>query len=117
MSGVPLLCKNLHRRHLTISQRGAIAADVVPMLRDEAHKRQVAAGSANITGKSSPLGYDLEKGRSDAIAAEALQVGERTVTRALEVKRNNPEAFERVKRGETTVNEANGLKPRMSCHD
>lgn len=35
-----VLSKNLHRRHLTTSQRGAIAAEVVPLLKEEAKKRQ-----------------------------------------------------------------------------
>ncbi|MCH9036213.1 MAG: S-adenosylmethionine-binding protein, partial [Chloroflexi bacterium] len=33
-----VLSKNLHRRHLTTSQRAAIAAEFVPMRQEEAHR-------------------------------------------------------------------------------
>src|SRR5688572_28340685 len=36
--------KNLHRRHLTVSQRATIAVDLMPRLQDEALERKRQAG-------------------------------------------------------------------------
>lgn len=48
---------NLHRRHLTSSQRAAIAADLEPLLAAEAKERQRAhGGTAPGRGKVTPLG-------------------------------------------------------------
>lgn len=93
-----VLSKNLHRRHLTISQRGAIAAEAVPLFEGEAHKRMVA-------GTLAPIGA---RGKATEIIAEKTQVSPRTVERALAVQRKDPAAFERVKAGEITLNQATG---------
>ena len=100
-----VLSRNLHRRHLTVSQRAAIAADTAEMLREEAHYRQIANLKNQHVGSYAPNGVN-EPFHANEIAAKELQVGERTVNRAIKVKREDPEAFERVRRGEITVNEA-----------
>jgi hypothetical protein len=102
-----VLSKNLHRRHLTISQRAAIAAEATPLFQAEAHKRMVS-------GTLAPIGT---RGKTSSIAARELQVGERTVSKALAVQRTDPEAFERVKRGEITVNEAAGEQAKRHLRD
>jgi hypothetical protein len=107
--GVPsptmyVLSKNLHRRHLTTSQRGAIAAEVVPLLKEESLARR--NGHLKNQPSFTPTGTN-EPFHANEIAAKELNVGERTVARAVQVKRENPKAFERVKRGEITLNEAN----------
>jgi hypothetical protein len=43
-------------------------------------------------------------GKSRELAAEAVQVGASSISRAKQVKDADPEAFNRLKRGETTVN-------------
>jgi hypothetical protein len=111
-----VLSKNLHRRHLSISQRAAVAADVVPLLQEEAHKRQVS-NLKNQTHSSSLQIRSDEAGRSTKIAAEALHIGERTVSEAVQVKRENPEVFEKVKSGELTVNAALGRKKKKKAHN
>lgn len=40
-----MISKNLHRRHLTASQRAVIGVDMKPMLREEAQQRQIAGGA------------------------------------------------------------------------
>jgi hypothetical protein len=109
-------------RHLTTSQRAAIAADVVPMLRAEAAKRKLegqkrggeTAGSGrpknSLVTESAPSYSANEsvdvKGKTRDIAAKATGVSGGMVQRALAVKRADPGEFERVKRGEVTVDAA-----------
>lgn len=96
-----VISKNLHRRHLTTSQRAAIAAEVIPLIQAER-----AAQPRRTDGTFSPLPTIAVSGRSSHIAAQAVGVNERTVERAKAIKDSDPEAFERVKRGELTVNAA-----------
>ncbi len=101
--GSPLrfvLSHNLHRRHLTTSQRAAIAAEVLPMFEEEAQARMLA-------GKSDPsLKRGQGTGKATKEAADTMNVGRATVERAKRLRENAPEEFEKVKRGEKTVNAA-----------
>jgi ParB-like chromosome segregation protein Spo0J len=108
-----VLSKNLHRRHLTTSQRAAIAAEIVPLLKEEAHRRKLS-GLKNQQHASSTCFQANEdtKGSVARIAAEAVQVGHDSVEKAIRVKRDEPEVFEQIKRGEVTVNEAVGERER-----
>lgn len=90
--GSPLLyviSKNLHRRHLTASQKAAIAAEMVPLLAQE--KKQSA----------SPIGDVGEK--TNAIAAKAMGVGRTSVERVLAVKKADPQIFEEIKEGKISA--------------
>jgi len=100
-----VIAKNLHRRHLSISQRAAIAAEMVPLLREEAHKRQLATLKNQQDTSLLPHGSN-ERGMAAEIAARTLGVGRNTVERASTVKRHDPALFEKVKSGEITANEA-----------
>lgn len=88
-----VLAKNLHRRHLTVSQRAAIAAEAVPILEHEAKNRMLA-------GTLAPVGA---KGKSAEIAAKEVQASERSVERAIAIKKADPALFEKVKAGEVTA--------------
>lgn len=112
-----VVSKNLHRRHLTISQRAAIAARMVPMLAEEARERQRDAGgdkkSADAKSLRATLPEAISTGnlrhinaRSRDIAGQSVGVGGRTVDKAVLVMKEDPEAFAQVQRGETTVEEA-----------
>jgi hypothetical protein len=112
---VYVLSRNLHRRHLSVSQRAAIAADIVPMLQEEAKHRQGGSGrfgSMSIDDEPQDAETDTTpkeipvKGRSAEIAAKHLNVSPASVQRAITVKKSDPEKFEQVKRGEITVNAA-----------
>lgn len=103
-----VVAKNLHRRQLTLAQRASIGVEMLPMLQAEAKKRQQQGGLA--AGRGRPLQVPVTlpepiKGESYDLAAKAVQVGASSIGRARQVKEADPKAFDRLKRGETTVNE------------
>jgi len=89
---------NLHRRHLSTSQRAALAVDLEPMFKEEAKKRMLA-------GKADPKA-NLPQGQTRDQAAEVMKVSGRSVTDAKAIKDRSPEVFEDVKAGRKTVHEA-----------
>lgn len=99
-----VLSKNLHRRHLTVSQRAAIAAETLPLLREEAQSRKLQNLRKGAEIPEQP--NSTVRGEAAKIAAHAAQVGASAVKQAWKVKQENPEVFEKVKRGELTVNAA-----------
>lgn len=118
--GTPLryaLSHNLHRRHLTTSQRAAIAAEILPQFEEEARKRQGSHGAApgrpaqNTVGQKtqSVEGTKLPSGpvvRARDEAAAMLNVSPASVERAKRVKATSPEEFGKLRAGEKTVNAA-----------
>lgn len=99
---------NVRRRQLTTSQRAAIAVDFLPVLEEEARKRQSLAGQTHGRGLNSFESSDTKlserkNSRSYQEAGDLVGVGEATVGRAKRVKREDPDEFERVRRGEVTV--------------
>lgn len=112
-----VVAKNLHRRHLTIAQRAAVAANMLPMLRDEAKERQRQAGKQYghdrkslpaklpeaISANASNEIQNEVRGESRHIAAQAMDVGARTVQTANYVKTHAPEIFEQVLTGDLSL--------------
>jgi hypothetical protein len=88
---------NLKRRHLNESQRAAVGAKIANMA-GGFHGNQYTSGSDQSTGPTAQV--------SNADAAKLLNVGETTIRRAKRVAREDPEAFEKVRKGEMTVNTA-----------
>jgi hypothetical protein len=92
---------NLHRRHLTTSQRALLAADLRPLFDMEARSRQ---------GTRTDLGANLregEKGKASAQVAEIVGVSARSVETASRVRqRAVPELVEAVRRGDVPVSTA-----------
>jgi ParB-like chromosome segregation protein Spo0J len=89
---------NLHRRHLTASQRAMLAARAVDVFEQEAIERQ-KRGVA-----------DADGGRSRHKAAEVLNVGATSVLRAQQVIANGaPELVAAVESGEVPVRAATEL--------
>ena len=117
-----VVSKNLHRRHLTQSQRAGISALLMPMLQEEAKERihrgekngGRTAGNGRPKNSSPPFLAETYsdpdpnelRGESRSIAAQAMQVGKTTVQTAYTVKKKDPEEFERIMRGEISVNQA-----------
>lgn len=101
--------KNLSRRHLTLGQQAAVAVEMLPLLKEEARKRQAVAQPGVRGGVSLPvkspevINQAQPTGDARAIAAKAVGVGESTVGKAAAVKEADPEAFERIKTGESKV--------------
>ena len=90
---------NIKRRQLDASQRACVAVEIEPMFAVEAKKRQ---------GQRTDIVANLRQcnqAKASDQAAEVVSVSPRMVQYAKEIKAKNPEAFERVKSGEVTVNE------------
>jgi hypothetical protein len=102
-----VISKNIYRRHLTTSQRGAISVRLILMLEPDAKKRQQEAGKEHGRGQKNSLAYKYAKlslnGKSAAQAAQALGVGVTTVEHAFAIWKTDRLLFERVRRGEISV--------------
>lgn len=84
-----VISQNMNRRHLTDSQRAAIAADLSKA------KRGKSANSEDL---------------DSAEAAAALKVTRRQVERAKQVKKESPKSFKEVKSGKKSLNAAHEEK-------
>lgn len=102
---VHVVSLNVHRRSLSPSQRAALAVDLLPALEEEARRRQLSGLKQGDDSPLVPPGTNGD-GRSRCQAADLLGVGETSVGRAKRVKRDDPDLFERVRRGEVLVNAA-----------
>lgn len=92
---------NLSRRHLSTSQRAAIAASLLPEYEKAAKERQSLSGR-----KLSINLQHAEKGRSTEKAADAFGVSASTVIKADKIKDESPKVFKQVRDGKISVNEA-----------
>lgn len=107
---------NLHRRHLTSSQRAAVAVDLLPILEDEAKDRQRVNGLNNspfVDPSNSQIIDDSSKGRSTDKAAEILNTNRQYVSDAKKLAAESPALFEQVKAGELTIPQAKAMSQPM----
>ena len=93
---------NLHRRHLTPSQKAAIAVEILPELEAEAKRRQLATLKQNSDVEKLPQ----REGKSRDKAGALLNISGRYVFEAKTIRAKAPELFERIKSGTTTISEA-----------
>jgi ParB-like chromosome segregation protein Spo0J len=84
-----VLSKNVHRRHLSPSQRAAVAAELATLTRGPNRKTDNTGQLAGVP--------------TQAEAAAQLQIGERSVRRAVAVRDADPVLHEQVKSGAVTV--------------
>jgi DNA modification methylase len=93
---------NLHRRHLTSSQRAAVALELLPMLEAEARERQ-RGGQGGIL---LPAFLPGASGEAREQAATLMQTSPRYVSDAKRIQRESPELLERVRSGELAIPQA-----------
>ena len=101
-----VISANLRRRQLDPSQRAAVAVEIEPMFAAEAKVRML--DTLNKGDIPAPVNLPERKNKGDARdkAAEVVGVSGKMVSDAKAIKKNNPEAFERIKSGAVTVHEA-----------
>lgn len=101
--------KNLHRRHLSSSQRAAAAALAEKLLQSErelaARRRAQATGKPRGTknGALPDRGPEQKRGDSRDRVGEAFGVSGRQVDRARRLRERDPARFEAVKRGDQSI--------------
>lgn len=102
-----VVSKNLFRRHLKPGEQAKVALDMLPLLEEEAAKRKLEGQQSGGRGhKKTSVSFDTEvypERRACNEAGEAVGLSGVTVYRAKKVSEADPEAFERVVRGEATV--------------
>ena len=89
---------NEKRRHLTQSERAAIAVQAMPEY-SKAAKTRKAAG----IGQNCPM---VRKGKATELVAEDFNVSPRYVADTKTIKEKSPEMFDQIKSGEVTMSEA-----------
>lgn len=95
-----VISKNLHRRHLTSSQRAIIAQEVLPMLEEEARERMRWTPTSNQKIDYSDVGQASDK------AAEIFGTNRQYVSDAKKLIEEAPDLAEEVKAGEKTITHA-----------
>jgi len=89
--------RNLHRRHLTPSQRAMVALEVEELAAAGARERMAAGGRG---------GTDATPSRARDLAAEAVGVSPRIISSAKKLANEAPELADAVRRGEVTIGAA-----------
>lgn len=95
------------RRHLTASQRAAVAVDMLPQLKTEAKQRMAAGGGDKKSGKGLNPTPITDAGQSREKAAKIVNVDPTYVSKAQKLKNESPDVFSKVKSGKITITQAN----------
>ncbi|MFB3917243.1 MAG: DNA methyltransferase [Terriglobales bacterium] len=105
-----VIAENLERRHLTTSQRAALAAELIPQLEKEARARQKEAGKygrqggrGHKKGNAKPSAQNKAKGKSAARAAAMFGVSSSSVETARRVAKKNPTLLREMKAGRISL--------------
>lgn len=104
-----VLSHNLHRRHLSVSQRAMVATDFLPHLEEEAKDRQGKRTDLTLGSDDHKVDRMYGRNKSSVIAGEAVGVSGTVVRRAKRVVENDPELAQLVREGQVTVNAAHEI--------
>jgi len=96
--------KNLPRRHLTPSQRAAIAVDLLPELEKDAKERQREGGRVAKNGATIPVA-----GKASQFAAKVAGTNYRYVEAVKAIQKQAPELIDEIRVGNLTVRDAGTL--------
>jgi hypothetical protein len=96
---------NVKRRHLSSSQRAALAAELLPQFEKVGKQKQVEGGK----GKKSE-----DKFRATEEVAKVVGSSKGSVTIAKRVRKEDPDTFEKMKTGTTTISEIGESKDQPS---
>lgn len=111
-----VLSKNLHRRHLTPSQRAAIAVEALPLFEAEARERQRLSEGRGRKGRVKlpdlPPG---EFGQARDKAAATTGASPRYVSDAKRLKAEHPDLYEQVRQGGVSLAEAKREAKRLKA--
>jgi ParB-like chromosome segregation protein Spo0J len=104
---------NINRRHLTPSQKAAVAVEMLPMLEAEAKERQKLAGvehagnlknqDARLVPELGQVGDSSRQPTAVRIAAAAVGVSHGNISEMKRISNAAPERVEEIKQGKTTV--------------
>jgi hypothetical protein len=102
-----VLSANLHRRHLSESQRAMLAVQLKPLYDAEARQRQFATLNTDVTPPVTRNGVELEHGESADLVGRRLDISGDTVRRAVKVSEHGvPRLIELVEQDQVSVSAA-----------
>jgi DNA modification methylase len=97
---------NLKRRHLSPTQKATLGVEIEPLYAAEAEKRLHLAKGRGVKGEELFPQVKSRDPQSRDQAAAMVGVSGKSVSDAKAIKEKSPELFEKMKTGETTINEA-----------
>ena len=101
-----VISENLIRRHLSASQRAVIAADLLPMLEQEAKDRQrLSQGRGKKVAKS----LATSSGKASIAAARIAKTNSTYVEAVKSISKAAPELIEKVRNGDLSIPDAKRL--------
>ena len=96
---------NLHRRHLTTSQKACLSVDILPEIERQT-KENLSKKMSIIRKSDNKVATKFESQNSNKTASNIFGVSERYVTDAKKIFKESPEVFNRVKAGKLTLQQA-----------